>query len=539
MSLRNISVSARTAISFGFLFLVLLGVGLLSIHRINMMKNDAQQLEENWLASIAILGKISIDVYEIRVHTLRIFVASDRNEQLKDMEEIKEHKRIYKEDMQHYSELISSEEERTLYKKFQQSEMQYESSQGRVLASIADAKTPTPDDIAQMNNAAGQMGEHLEDLVKLNRQGADAAGEDAKANAESSLWILILVLAIMAVVVAIIAVVTIRSIKGPLQEAVEIAKHIASGDLNNSINAAGRDELAILLSALKSMQDALRSIVSKLQHTSHQLADNSADIDSATAHTLQGLTHQNDQIQQAATAVNELTAAIEDVANNATSTSEASQASARAVDQGKRLVSQTMNEINSLTRDIDSTSQNITALADKAANISKVLDVIRAVSEQTNLLALNAAIEAARAGEQGRGFAVVADEVRSLAQRTQDSAHEIEVMIAEVQSGARQAVTSMESSTRRAQTTLQVSQEADSALEVIMQSVSEINDRNLLIASAAEQQATVAKEVDMNLVSIRDIAEQSTESGQATSTAVVKLVELSDSLNREIATFRL
>ncbi|MDH2435363.1 methyl-accepting chemotaxis protein [Pokkaliibacter sp. MBI-7] len=539
MSLRNISVSARTAISFGFLFLVLLGVGLLSIHRINMMKNDAQQLEENWLASIAILGKISIDVYEIRVHTLRIFVASDRNEQLRDMDDIKEHKRVYKEDMQHYDKLISSEEERTLFQKFQQSEMKYEAAQGRVLASIADATTPTPDDIVQMNSAAGQMGEHLEDLVKLNRQGADEAGEDAKANAESSLWILILVLAIMAVVVAIIAVVTIRSIKGPLQEAVAIAKHIASGDLNNSINAAGRDELAILLSALKSMQDALRSIVSKLQHTSHQLADNSADIDSATAHTLQGLTHQNDQIQQAATAVNELTAAIEDVANNATSTSEASQASARAVDQGKRLVSQTMNEINSLTRDIDSTSQSITALADKAANISKVLDVIRAVSEQTNLLALNAAIEAARAGEQGRGFAVVADEVRSLAQRTQDSAHEIEVMIAEVQSGARQAVTSMESSTRRAQTTLQVSQEADSALEVIMQSVSEINDRNLLIASAAEQQATVAKEVDMNLVTIRDIAEQSTESGQATSTAVVKLVELSDSLNREIATFRL
>ena len=539
MSLRNISVSARTAISFGFLFLVLLGVGLLSIHRINMMKNDAQQLEENWLASIAILGKISIDVYEIRVHTLRIFATTDRNEQLKDMEEIKEHKRVYREDMQHYDQLISSSDERSLYIKFQQSEAQYESAQMRVLASIADAKPPTPADIAQMNSAAGQMGEHLDNLVKLDRQGADAAGEDAKANAESSLWILILVLAIMAVVVAIIAVVTVRSIKGPLQEAVEIAKHIASGDLNNSINAAGRDELAILLSALKSMQDALRSIVSKLQQTSHQLADNSADIDSATAHTLQGLTHQNDQIQQAATAVNELTAAIEDVANNATSTSEASQASARAVDQGKRLVSQTMNEINSLTRDIDSTSQNITALADKAANISKVLDVIRAVSEQTNLLALNAAIEAARAGEQGRGFAVVADEVRSLAQRTQDSAHEIEVMIAEVQSGARQAVTSMESSTRRAQTTLQVSQEADSALEVIMQSVSEINDRNLLIASAAEQQATVAKEVDMNLVSIRDIAEQSTESGQATSTAVVKLVELSDSLNREIATFRL
>lgn len=147
MSLRNISVSARTSISFGFLFLVLLAVGLLSLQKINSMKEDAQELEENWLASIAALSKISINVYEIRVHTLRMFITDDHDEKLSNIDDINEHKQAYKEEMAVYTQLVSSSDERAMYVKLQELESSYEKAQGRVMASIAAKQAPTDQDI--------------------------------------------------------------------------------------------------------------------------------------------------------------------------------------------------------------------------------------------------------------------------------------------------------------------------------------------------------------------------------------------------------
>ncbi|WP_408003817.1 methyl-accepting chemotaxis protein [Pseudomonas triticifolii] len=250
------------------------------------------------------------------------------------------------------------------------------------------------------------------------------------------------------------------------------------------------------------------------------------------------LQQQNSEIEQAATAVNEMSAAVEEVARNATSTSEAAKHSRTAADLGNQRVAETLTAMQGLTTLVEGSSAQVTALANQAQDISKVLSVIRAIAEQTNLLALNAAIEAARAGEQGRGFAVVADEVRALAHRTQTSTQEIEQMISAIQAGSSATVESMQKSTQEVHSTRQIAEDAGQSLRQITASVLEINDRNLQIATASEQQAHVARDVDRSLVSIRDLATQSSEGTRQTLIASNELSRLAVNMNDLVLRFK-
>jgi methyl-accepting chemotaxis protein len=219
------------------------------------------------------------------------------------------------------------------------------------------------------------------------------------------------------------------------------------------------------------------------------------------------------------------------------STSEASNQSTQLAEDGRARVRQTVSSIENMTREVSKTSELMEGLAAQSQDIGKVLDVIRAIAEQTNLLALNAAIEAARAGEAGRGFAVVADEVRALAHRTQVSTKEIEQMIAAIQSGTHSAVESMRESTEHARDTLGIAQQAGEALDEIHARSGTISERNLLIASASEEQAAVAREVDRNIINISDLSTQSAAGANQTSASAQELARLATELNTLVARF--
>ncbi|MFJ3482483.1 methyl-accepting chemotaxis protein [Pseudomonas sp. NPDC090202] len=257
-----------------------------------------------------------------------------------------------------------------------------------------------------------------------------------------------------------------------------------------------------------------------------------------TDNSSRGLVRQNDEIQQAATAVTEMTSAVEEVARNAVSTSEASRAASEQAINGRDQARSAVSAINSATTEIASSTTMVQDLAEQVRDIGKVLDVIRGIAEQTNLLALNAAIEAARAGEQGRGFAVVADEVRALAARTQASTGEIEGMISRVQNSADQAVGAMGKSQALVIDTQALAHQAGQALELIADGISQINDRNLVIATASEEQANVAREVDRNLVNIQDLSTQTAAGAQQTNTASQELSSLALSFNTLVSRFR-
>ncbi|MFJ2340570.1 methyl-accepting chemotaxis protein [Pseudomonas protegens] len=250
------------------------------------------------------------------------------------------------------------------------------------------------------------------------------------------------------------------------------------------------------------------------------------------------LQQQHNEIEQAATAVNEMTAAVEEVARNAVSTSDTTRQSTAQATQGQARVTQTLDAIQAMSSDVGIALQQVQTLAEQSREIGKVLDVIRAIAEQTNLLALNAAIEAARAGEAGRGFAVVADEVRALAHRTQQSTQEIEQMIGRVQGDTDSVVQSMHGNSQRVAQTLSIAEQAGLALGEITRAMEQIHERNLVIASASEEQAQVAREVDRNLLNIRDLSLESADAAARTNATSQELSHLAAGLQNLVVRLR-
>ncbi|WP_412071498.1 methyl-accepting chemotaxis protein [Pseudomonas sp. FEN] len=287
------------------------------------------------------------------------------------------------------------------------------------------------------------------------------------------------------------------------------------------------------------MQASLKSTIQQIASASDQLASAAEELTAVTDDGSRALTRQNDEIQQAATAVTEMTSAVEEVARNAVSTSQASQSTSLQASNGRDQARNAMQAINNATQEITSSTGLVRDLAVQVRDIGKVLDVIRGIAEQTNLLALNAAIEAARAGEQGRGFAVVADEVRALAARTQASTGEIESMIRAVQNRADSAVEAMGKSQMLVTETQGLAQTTGEALEQIADGIAQINDRNLVIATASEEQAHVAREVDRNLVNIQSLSTQSAAGAHQTSASSQELSNLALSFNTLVSRFRL
>lgn len=329
-----------------------------------------------------------------------------------------------------------------------------------------------------------------------------------------------------------------RVISRPIASALINAQRIAGGDLTQPIVSLHRDEAGLMLSALGDMQNSLKNTIGQISSAADQLASAAEELNAVTEESSRGLTRQNDEIQLAATAVTEMTAAVEEVARNAISTSDASKLTSTEAATGRDQAREAVNAINTVSTEISSSTAMVEELAGRVREIGQVLDVIRGIAEQTNLLALNAAIEAARAGEQGRGFAVVADEVRALAARTQASTGEIEAMIGSVQSSADQAVRAMGNSRTLASNTQSLAQATGQSLERIAQSIAEINDRNMLIATASEEQSHVAREVDRNLINIQDLSTQTAAGANQTSASSQELSRLAISFNNLVGKFK-
>jgi len=365
--------------------------------------------------------------------------------------------------------------------------------------------------------------------------GSVAAAQQA-SSATTSLYIGIAVAFVAAILLGLFIS---RLISAPIGSAVASARRIAEGDLTQRIVSTGRDEAGQLLSALSDMQQSLKTTIQQIASASDQLASASEEMATVTDNSSRGLVRQNDEIQQAATAVTEMTSAVEEVARNAVSTSEASRSTSEQASSGRDQARNAVAAINSATTEIATSTEMVKALAVQVRDIGKVLDVIRGIAEQTNLLALNAAIEAARAGEQGRGFAVVADEVRALAARTQASTGEIEGMINQVQNSADQAVGAMGKSQALVNDTQSLAHATGQALEQIADGIAQINDRNLVIATASEEQAHVAREVDRNLVNIQDLSTQTAAGAHQTNASTQDLSRLAVSFNALVSRFRL
>jgi methyl-accepting chemotaxis protein len=360
--------------------------------------------------------------------------------------------------------------------------------------------------------------------------------EDEEAQIET----IILASTLVAFIIGLCAAVLItQMIVGPLQRVVGVARKIAQGDLSENILSERKDELGMLMHAMQGMTESLRDLLSRLSSGIEQLATAAEEMSAVTEQTSAGVSQQKMETEQVATAMNEMTATVQDVARNAESAAGSAQDADQQAQQGSQTVQQAIERIEGLAHSIELSAESIERLKHDSTNIGSVLDVIKSIAEQTNLLALNAAIEAARAGEAGRGFAVVADEVRALAKRTQESTREIEGLIATLQGGAEGAVTMMGKSCTQASDTVVAAKQAGQALEAINMAVSSIQQMNQQIATAAEQQSSVAEEINRSVLNIRDVADQSAAATEETSAASADLARLGGELQTLVNRFKL
>lgn len=539
MSIRSLNIAPRASLGFGLLALMVFGLGAFALLQMSNMRAQSDQVDDNWLPSVMAVGDMSQDMLRLRALTMRLLINRDPQAQAQNVSKINDLKTVLDGAQQRYDKLIVLPEERVLFDRFKAAEAKYLQFQGQVMAEATQGRVEEAAAIlnGEMNPLADEITVALRELVELNRHNANLATEAGRlVFSQSRVWVGVMI-GVTALITIGLALLLTRSIVLPLSQSLKVAEVVAGGDLTAAISISGKDEPARLLHALKSMQQSLRETIQRISDSSSQLASASEELSCVTEDATRGLHQQSLEIEQAATAVNQMTAAVEEVASNAAATSQASRESDRIAQHGREQVHQTVLSIESLAEDVTTNVAQVEDLAQKVYGITTVLDVIRAIAEQTNLLALNAAIEAARAGEAGRGFAVVADEVRALAHRTQQSTREIEQMITGIQQGTDLAVSSMQQSNTRVRSTLEAAKAAGVALEDIASAFTVINERNIVIASASEEQAAVAREVDRNLMNIRDLAQQSSAGANQTSAASQELSRLAVDLNTLVARF--
>jgi methyl-accepting chemotaxis protein len=329
-----------------------------------------------------------------------------------------------------------------------------------------------------------------------------------------------------------------RQITKPLQDTLEAVERISAGDLTHTATVTRRDELGVMQQGIQHMGETLRNLIAGIRDGVTQIASAAEELSAVTEQTSAGVNSQKVETDQVATAMHEMTATVQDVARNAQLASEAATHADGEARAGDKVVGEAIAQIEDLATEMRRSIDAMAVLQKESNKIGSVMDVIKTVAEQTNLLALNAAIEAARAGEAGRGFAVVADEVRGLAQRTQKSTEEIEGLVAGLQAGTQQVAAAMQNSQTLTDSSVELTRRAGNSLESITRTVSNIQSMNQQIAAAAEQQTAVADEISRSVVNVRDVSEQTASASEETAASSVELARLGNQLQMMVSHFK-
>ena len=516
-------------------------IGSLGVQGIGQVADSSTRLTNRYLPAISLLLNADRDLYQAFVAERSLldeaageFAQSLRDSHAENLQQAYE--RVHK-----YADMQPGAEAKALVAKFDAGFAQWKSTSGKVLAlSESDPAAASALSYGDSEAQFEAMRDAIDKLGELEDNEANAEGKAAMALGEERSWQQGLIIAIGLLICTVLVLGFPLLVTRPLHNLLNRIEQIAEGDgdLRVRLEVLSRDELGKLSDAFNRFLDKLQPLIREVGRVTGEVAESAQTLAGMAAANDRLITSEHAAVDQVSTAATEMSAAVHEVARNAQNAADAARSAEVQSREGAEVVGATIHAIRQLAHEVESASDTIQTLEQETANIGAVLAVIKGIAEQTNLLALNAAIEAARAGEQGRGFAVVADEVRALAARTQDSTKDIQQMIERLQGGVQNAVKAMHVGSEKARFSVERAAGVDGALSATGDSVARINDMAAQIATACEEQSSVTEEIARNISDIRDLSNEAAQTSEQSTQASARLSELSHGLAQLVGRFR-
>ena len=539
--LDRLSIPRKLAVGFGAMLIIMVILAGSSLVEIANMNRTTQDISGNWLVATRWLGELRTAANAYRRSELAFLFSTTTEDWNKYEHNMQRALADVRKAQGKYEPMIKSEEERRVFGEFKSEYEKYLVVSSRAAALIRQSKVAEAQEYAKLEgvkvlNAAQAA---LEKDIELQERGATAAANLATENYLRARRNGIIALSIAVLVALGIGSLISRKITLPLRELMAGCQAIAAGDLTARVQVSSNDEVGQLSAAFNGFTQQLHETMSRVAQGMEYLASASDEITASANQTAEGAEVQKDQSAQVATAMQEMSATVQEVGGNSGQAAEAARQTADKARHGDAIAEKTVAAMKSIAVSTEETAAKIQRLGKSSEQIGKIVGVIDDIADQTNLLALNAAIEAARAGEQGRGFAVVADEVRKLAERTTKATKEIAEMIAAVQTETQQAVANMQSETEKVNSGVSATTEAGEVLKEIMGMSKKVGDMISQIATASAQQSSTTEQIRSNMAQIAKVTQEAATGAQQSANACQELSNLALDLQQVVSQFRL
>jgi len=538
---RDLSISAKLIISFMFMIMLTAALGIFMITRLNSISTTAEDVANQQLPGMLSISKISEYFGSYRRGELLEVLADKKEDIEKYVKRNKENQEKLNKEQAVYEKLIDSENGKRSYVEFAKALQLYLAENPKISELALENKDAEASELAR-----GASSKNFNEALKALEAVKDAQAKQILTETKTmtsisarSRTLIIIALSFCIVIGLIEAVVIARLLSTPLRDLARKAELIANGDLNVTVEQSSRDEVGQLSGAFGTMTHNLRNLIGQLSQTSLELSSASNELIATAEQISTGTEEVAAQAGTVAVASEEMAATSSDIANSCHMAADSAQHAATTTQKGIEVVAQTVNGIRKRGEEARANAKNIESLGERSDQIGAIVATIEDIADQTNLLALNAAIEAARAGEQGRGFAVVADEVRALAERTTRATREIGEMIKAIQGETRSAIISMEAGVKGSEQGAAEASQLETALQAILEQVNTVSMQVSQIATAAEEQTATTSEISSNIHQITQVVHETSRGAQESTSAASGLSIKAEQLQSLIRQFKI
>ena len=525
MKSSNMKIGLRLAIGFGIVLVFLLVMGIFSINRLSFINDQVQKVTDDRWPKARALAEVKDNVNIIARALRNMILTTDAAEDQKEKKRILEAREAIGKKLEELNKTIKSTEGKAMMAKLQEKRAEYIKAQNKIIE-LTENKKDDEARVELFGSVRKTQSEYftaIDEIISYQGNLMEKAGDEVEASVKTTRNLTITILILASILSALAAIIIVRGITRPVSELVAANEKLANGDLTVAITVSGSDEIGQLAESSRKVIENMRDILTRVADTSGQVASASNQLQSTAEQIATGAEEVAAQTSTVATASEEMAATSSDIARNCSMAAESSQQTSASATRGGAVVQETITGMGRIAERVKLSATTVENLGRRSEQIGEIVGTIEDIADQTNLLALNAAIEAARAGEQGRGFAVVADEVRALAERTTKATKEISEMIKAIQNETKAAVRAMEEGVSEVEKGAASSEKSGQALEEILSQINEVTMQVNQIATAAEEQTATTSEITSNIQQVTEVVEQTSRGASETAAAASQL----------------